>query len=190
MVTRNVTPGAKLSAFAAKPLVTYRSGALLLRNEEADDPEQRLHLLMVLNAPDTWFVNLTDRTGKHIVDPGPDINVHAPIFSGPGVTKAFADLEFGCEAAFIASHMPKAQAAAQVDGVTVNVHRLRDGDELLELKMARDGRPVEAAYSKADKPMMVIRYDKYERGLPADPTLFSKPQGFTYTEERPTGGAR
>jgi len=180
LVTTNVTPGAKLAAFAARPLVMYRSGSLLMRTEEADDPQKKLHLLMVTNAPDTWMVNLTDKTGQHIVDRGPTFEVHAPIFSGEGVSRAFADLEFGCEAQFVAAHMAKPDS--QAAGVTT--HRLRDGDQLLELKLAAGGRPVEAGYYKADKPVLVIRYDAFERGLPADPKLFARPEGFTYVEKR------
>ena len=67
----------------------------------------------------------------------------------------------------------------------VAVHRLRDGDQLVEVKLAAGGRPVEAGYYKADKPVMVIRYDAFERGLPADPKLFARPEGFTYVEKRP-----
>lgn len=181
LVTTNVTPGAKLTAFSAKPLVMYRSGSLLMRTEEAADPARKLHLLMVLNAPDTWFVNLSDKTGQHIVDPGPTFEIHAPIFSGPGVSKAFADLEFGCEAQFVAGRKPDSQAGG------VATHRLRDGDEVVELKLAADGRPLEAGYSKAGKPVLVIRYDAFERGLAANPVLFARPEGVTYVEKRPGG---
>lgn len=186
VVTRNVTPGVLPASFAAKPVVIYRSGNLLLRNEESADPDQGLHLLAVMHAPDVWYVNLADRTGKHIVDPGPSIDVHAPIVSGQGVAPAFSGLEYGCEADFVRANMPKPEASMQVAGTAVAVHRLRAGVELLELKMAAGGRPVELSYFRGSKPLMVIHYDDYLRNLPPNPTLFTKPEGFAYTEERPT----
>jgi hypothetical protein len=185
IVTTNITPGVeKAGPFAAAPLVMYRQGARLARTEEAPDPARRLHLLMVTHAPDTWFVNLEDRTGKHIVDPGPSIDVHIPLFGGAGVTPELMELEFGCEAEFAHAKMGKPAAQEGSGAQAVAVYRLQRGDDLVELKLAADGRPTQAGFYRAGQPRLVIRYDAYAR-LPENPLLFDKPAGFDYTEERP-----
>jgi hypothetical protein len=184
IVTTNITPGIKPGTFAAAPLVMYRSGSLLMRTEEAPDPAQRLHLLTVLHAPDVWFVNLADRTGKHIVDPGPSIDVHAPIFAGgAAVSPEISALEFGCEAEFARTRMGKPEAQ---EG-KVAVYRLRHGQELLELKLAADGRPTQAGYYLGGEPKLLIRYDEYVGALPPNAALFAKPDGIAYAEEPPGG---
>ncbi|MGZ6050349.1 MAG: hypothetical protein ACXWKN_18310, partial [Phenylobacterium sp.] len=171
-------------AFAAAPLVLYRQGSLMARSEEAPDPARRLHLLMVTHAPDTWFVNLADRTGKHIVDPGPSIDVHVPLFGGAGVGPELMALEFGCEAEFARQKMGQPAPQEGAGAAAVAVYRLRRGDDLIELKLAAGGRPTQAGFYRAGQPKLVIRYDEYAR-LPENPLLFEKPSGFDYTEARP-----
>jgi hypothetical protein len=187
IVTTNITPGVeKAGPFATAPLVLYRSGARLARTEEAPDPAQHMHLLMVTRAPDTWFVNLEDRTGKHIVDPGPSIDVHVPMFAGAGVTPELMALEFGCEAEFARAQMGKPQSEG-AGPKAVSLYRLRRGDDLIELRLAADGRPTQAGFYRAGQPMLVIRYDAYER-MPLNPLLFEKPSGFDFTEAKTSGG--
>eukprot|EP01036_Dinobryon_divergens_P046222 gene46222-61811_t len=84
IVTRSVGPDIQRGSFRAEPITLYRKGELYLRNEEAPDPEQRLHLLTIVSEPDVWTVNLMDKTGKHVVDPGPNFVAHAPIVAGQG----------------------------------------------------------------------------------------------------------
>lgn len=184
VVTRLVFPVMPAGQWGAEPLVTYRQGALNMRTEEAPDPAQNLHLLIVMAAPDMWMVNRADRTGKHIVDPGPTFDVHAPIVTGPGVAKDFLPLEFGCEAAF-ARARGKPSGVRKVGGDDAEVHAVTVGAETVEVLLSKAGKPVEIGYYRDGKAVQVIRYDAWEDNLRADATLFARPEGYAMTEERP-----
>ena len=171
------------STFAAKPKTTYRVGAGRARVEEADDPQQHLHLVNIVREPDIWIANLLDHSGQHIVDPGPSFNVHLPLFaSGDGVLK---DLEFGCESAFVAQYAPKAEHRVRIGLHFGELHRAVAGDAAVEIVMTKNGSPLEAAYYKGGKLMLKLDYTSYETGLAVDEALFSPPAGFTWVERRP-----
>ena len=181
MVTRSVGPDIVPGSFRAKPLTLYRQGERFLRSEEAADPEQKQHLLVVVAEPDIWFVNRADRTGRHVVDPGPSYVAHAPIVAGQGVPAAFTELEFGCEAAFARSRGREGGARA-VAGREARIHVLQEGDRRLEILLAPDNNPLEVAYYEGARTVLMIRYDVYETGLPDNPALFRRPEGFTFQE--------
>jgi simple sugar transport system permease protein len=44
----------------------YRAGPQRLRLEVAPDPANGIHQLIVTNWPDSWVVNLLDKTGQHV----------------------------------------------------------------------------------------------------------------------------
>jgi len=181
VVTRQVGPEVKPGSFAAAPMTVYRQGERLMRSEEAEDPAQKLHLLIVAAEPDIWFVNRVDRTGRHVVDPGPDLNVHAPIVTGQGVPAAFSELEYGCEAAFARARAHQG-GSREVGGKAADIWALVAGDRRLEILLSAKGEPAEVAYFQGDRPVLVIRYDSFEAALPDDPALFRKPDGVTWQE--------
>ena len=182
MVTRSVGPDIVPGSFRAKPLTLYRQGERFLRSEEAADPERNLHMMVVVAEPDIWFVNRADRTGRHVVDPGPSYIAHAPIVAGQGVPAAFTELEFGCEAAFARARGREAGARA-VGGREARIHVLQEGDRRLEILLGADNKPVEVVYYEGARTVLMIRYDAYETGLPDNPALFRKPEGITLQEQ-------
>lgn len=109
-------PDIPQDAFIRKANVFYRAGARSCRIEEALDVERGLQQLLVFNVPDAWMVNLVDKKGRHVVDPGPTFNCHLPIFSGPppgssdNTDYVKLGLEFGSELEFFkkvgATHQP------------------------------------------------------------------------------------
>ena len=121
-----------------------------------------------------------DRTGRHLVDPGPTFFAAAPIIAGQGVPAAFAELEFGCEAAFARGRGREAGSRV-VGGKTARIFALQSGDRRLEILLNERGEPAEVAYYQAGRTVLVIRYDIYETGLPDNPALFQKPTGITFT---------
>ena len=181
IVTRSVGPDIAPGSFRAKPLTLYRQGERFLRSEEAADSERNLHMMVVVAEPDIWFVNRADRTGRHVVDPGPSYIAHAPIVAGQGVPAAFAELEFGCEAAFARARGREAGARG-VGGREARIHVLQEGDRRLEILLAPDNNPLEVAYYEGARTVLMIRYDVYETGLPDNPVLFRKPEGFTFQD--------
>jgi hypothetical protein len=184
MVVRDVTPGMPADGHAAKPWVTYRQGSGNIRMEEAEDPARKLHLLIVTHEPDTWFVNLTDNSGNHIVDPGPTFAAHAPIFTGKGVSPEITALEYGCEAAFVAAKAPKPESRTTVGGEPLAIHVFRKGEERVEISMTAKGAPRQAAYYRGQTLLKLFRYDAYVSGMALNPVLFSAPKGVAYAERK------
>ncbi len=182
IVTRSVGPDIARGSFRAEPIILYRKGEKYLRNEEAPDPAQRVHLIMIVAEPDIWVVNLMDKTGKHMVDPGPTFVAHAPIVAGQGVPPAFMELEFGCEAAFARARGREA-GVRTVSDKTARIYALQEGDRRLEILLTDGGVPAEVAYYQGAQTILTIRYDAYETGLPDDPALFQKPAGVTFQAE-------
>lgn len=71
IVTRDTSPGTPAASFGAKPKTLYRMGETYGRSEEMPDPPERIHGLMVIAEPKVWMINLWDKTGRLIIDPGP-----------------------------------------------------------------------------------------------------------------------
>src|SRR6266487_825791 len=100
IVTRDATPGIDPQSFPALPKTLYRLGNGRGRVEEMPDASRGVHGLIVVNEPDAWIVNLHDKSGRHVVDPGPGLIFRAPILDGGGELPApLRELEFGCELA-------------------------------------------------------------------------------------------
>jgi hypothetical protein len=171
------------ASFAAQPKTIYRAGSTFGRLEEAPDPAQGLHLLSIVSEPDIWFVNQVDHSGQHIVDPGPSLAVHFPLFDQRD--PILGELEFGCEAAFVAIHAAKAERKVKIGSERGELYRVTVGDTAVEVVLAKRDRPLQAAYYKAGK--LLARYDylSYETGLKVDEALFQRPDGFTWVERRP-----
>lgn len=186
IVTHNITPGVSGDHWSGQPTVMYRLGSGKIRNEEPRDAAGKLHLTMVVNEPDIWFVNREDFTGAHIVDPGPTYGAHAPIINDPEAPAVFGELEYGCEADFVRDKRLSKAGVRSIEGRQATVHALIEGDRRLEIALADDGRPVEIGYFVGDRPLMILRYDEHRSGLADQGALFSKPEGFTYSEQRPT----
>jgi hypothetical protein len=185
IVTSEITPGIPPGAFALKPKTIYRQGNRYMRTEEELDSALGLHLLMIVSEPDIWFVNRVDKTGKHIVDPGPTFDVGAPIVGLEGAPPDFVALEFGCEADFVRKSAARTDGHRSIQGRAYSVHVLQEGGQRLEVLLDARGAPGEIGFYRDGKPLLVIRYDSYQRDLPLDPGLFARPEGFAYTEERP-----
>jgi hypothetical protein len=171
--------GAPADAFLNKPKVLYRVGSKLARIEEAEDPEQKLHLVLVVNQPDMWMVNLVDGSGRHAADPdGPSGNFHAPVL-GDADSVYWRDFETGCEEAF----MKAAGVKGEVDQEGNIRYALDKEERHVVLTVTRDHKPlrVDAAEPKA---RYRITYDAYEWTAPR-PELFEKPKGIRFTEATP-----
>lgn len=185
IVTRNTTPGVDPTSFAGQPLVTYRLGGRNQRVEEAPDRPNRLHQLIVVAEPDIWMINLVDRTGHHIVDPGPTFDVHAPVIARGPAPALFSEMEFGCEAQFVRKNAPHPKGEAVRGGRRGTLHVLEDGPHRLEVLLDAKDHPIEVAYVFGGRPALVVTYVSFEDHLVADPRLFQRPSGITYQEARP-----
>ncbi len=162
----------------------YRIGSDRVRIEEAPDVPGGIHGVVVMAEPNIWMANLFDHTGKHIVDPGPTFYAKAPIFYGtPGLSTKLIDLEFGCEAEFIAANAPAPVRSEQIGADRFDVYRVDGGSDAVEI-LERSGTsiPSYVRYYQQGKLLEAIRYDLYVTGLPNDPNLFVPPSGVRYSE--------
>jgi hypothetical protein len=183
IVTTETTPGIDPQSFDAKPKSLFREGAKRSRLEEQPDDVNKLQGLAVIDEPNIWLVNLMDRTGRHVIDPGPEQAAHASVFSDAKVSPRILELEFGCEAAFVSANAPKVDRTETVDGVTLDVHRFIDGTEAVEI-LEKHGfdEPLFARYYRGGKLAWVIRYDLYDTAAPTDPAMFTAPTGIKYED--------
>jgi hypothetical protein len=183
IVTTETTPGLDPQSFDAKPKSLYREGAKHSRLEEQQDDKNMVHGLAVISEPNIWMANLYDRTGRHIIDPNPAQTTQAEVFPDDRISTKILALEFGCEADYVAANAPKADRSETIDGVTLDIHRVTDGTETVEI-LTKPGAvaPSFARYYRSDKLVWAIRYDLYEVGATADPDMFTAPKGVKYVE--------
>jgi hypothetical protein len=183
VVTTETTPGLDPQSFDAQPKSLYREGARHSRLEEQQDDKNRVHGLAVIDEPNIWMANLYDRTGRHIIDPNPALTTRASVFADDRISPKILDLEFGCEAAYVAAKAPRVDRSETIDGVTLDIHRVTDGTEAVEI-LTKPGvfTPSFARYYRSEKLVWAIRYDLYEVGAAADPDMFTAPKGVKYVE--------
>ncbi len=184
MTVRNVTPTLSAAAPAAQPRTLYRLGKAYLRSEEPPDPTRGgLSPLVIVAEPDIWTINLSDRTGRHAVDPGPVLEVRAPILpQGSDLPPIFRSLEFGCEAQFVAAHAPQAQRTIPWGSTRAGMHLVTAGEHTLAFVMdARRTSPMMISYTRGGRPLFAIRYDAYRADLKERPELFVLPKNVKIT---------
>lgn len=185
IITVDVTPGITSQMFAAQPKGLYRIGSDKMRVEEAPDPANGIHGLVVVAEPNIWMANLLDNTGKHIVDPGPTFFVKAPVFGIAGLSPRLLDLELGCEAAYLAANAPKAVRSEQLGGAAYLVYRVDDNPDAVEiLEKSGSNTPAFARYFHQGKLELVLRYDLYSTGLQSNPDLFTPPSSVHFSETK------
>jgi hypothetical protein len=181
-VIAEITPDIPSSSFAAQPKEFYRIGSDRLRTEEAADPGNGIHGVIVVSEPDIWMANLYDGSGKHIVDPGPTYFARAPVF-GQLLPGKLASLEIGCEPAFIAEFAPNPVRQEQVGSARYDVYRVQDGIDAVELlELPGSKAPSFARYFRNGKLVIALRYDLYAADLAENPQLFVRPAGIKYEE--------
>jgi hypothetical protein len=176
MVTSLVALG-EPADFRHKPKVQYRLGNGRTRLEEQPDPEEGVHLLLITDAPMAWTIDLVSKSGTVQRDTDVPSVVRAPIFSEDEVPKEIQQVEFGCEAEFIAS--PGTSHSVQVTSRgTVLKHSIVSGKWKLTLGVSEDsGVPKLVLLLKDGKTVAAIRYHSYEILEQVPEGLFAPPAG-------------
>jgi len=184
------SPDAPAGSFAAKPKVFYRAGNRYCRIEEAPDPEQGIHRLIIVNEPDYWMVNLFTKTGRHSVDPGQTFNCHLPIFaygapqSLDEETKEIRQLEFGQEFEFFKSKGATAEKGPVLQTKETSVYRAKVGTAALALfTYGTPERPLAVALQREGKSDL-FWYSGYGQ-VDFDPKLFTKPENVKIEDSKP-----
>lgn len=190
IVSRIISDSIPEGSFASKPKTLYRAGNKYSRTEEELDAENNIHALLIVNEPDTWMINLADKTARHIVDPGPTFNFHAPIVWVPArngqaeENKDFKDLEYGNEVEFFRRHNPKIAGRPVAAGNTSKALSIKKGAREFVLLLSPDNKPSQLDVLKNDKIEYSIRYLSYETNLPFEKSLFEPPKGLKISEAK------
>jgi hypothetical protein len=180
---RLIEPAPETGSFAAQPRTLWRAGKKYARIAEAPDLENHVHGLTILNEPDAWMINLTDKSGKHMVDSGPSLEVHLPIFPTPSNVKMkLRELEFGNELEFFASNGATVSPGDAIKGKSTERHELTmSGRKLILWTDAASKKPVRMSMTFNGQ-TQTFEYVSYEDGLPFDPSLFRPPAGITLAD--------
>lgn len=101
MVTQNMSPGIPADSFAAKPKITYRLGNGRLRQEEEHDAAENVQLLIIVDAPRAWHIDLVAKTGEMAVDDEVPPRLISSVFSEDELPQEILAVEYGCEPQFI-----------------------------------------------------------------------------------------
>jgi hypothetical protein len=184
------SPDAPEDSFAALPKVMYRAGTRYCRVEEAPDPQNNIHALLVTNEPDAWTVNLATNSARHFVDPGPTFNCHLPIFSDADAqsrndpTLRILGLEFGGELAYFKAKGATGRPGPVLQTKETTGYTLQVGStDLMLFTYGPSEFPVSVVRKRGDK-LEIFWYSGYGR-IPFDPKLFAKPEGIKIEDQKP-----
>jgi hypothetical protein len=192
IVFQRTIPDAEPDSFAAKPRTIYVVGDKYWRVEEPPNPDRGTHNLNITREPDAWIINLADKTGQHMLDPGPTFNARLPIIWVPkpggqvdAADKEFEDLNYGDEARFFYQHKARDLGLRKVGEKECKALAIKSGGREAVLLVQPDTeKPVQLDVTKDGKPDFTIHFLSYETGLPFDPSLFQPPPGIKITESK------
>jgi hypothetical protein len=186
IVTRNISPGLQASDRRAQPRELWRQGAFFLRSLETVDPTTGARPLVIVSEPDVWMIDLASRTGQHRTDPGPELEVRAPVLPPAGTPPVMLALEFGCEAEWVAAYAPREERVVPWGGARAALHSLVQGEHAVAILMdQRRNTPLMVSYLRGGRPVQVIRYDDYRNDLGDRPQMFELPPNLKITEAGP-----
>jgi hypothetical protein len=184
IVTRDTSPDTPSDSFGAKPKTLYRIGETYGRSEEMPDPDQRIHGLMVISEPKVWIINLWDRTGRFVIDPGPTYIFRASIIPPEGTNQKppLHDFELGREYEFLRGH--KAAVSQEiVQGKRYDVLSASVDDYVIKLLSTKGkDQPFRVIVSKGGHIVCQYDYDEYTTGLPPQMDLFKPPENVKIIE--------
>lgn len=177
----DVPVGAEAAADAPVSRVIHRFSNRRMRMEQSADSPDGSRMMLVIDAPRLWHVDLARGVGERAIDPeGAQSVVNAPIFPVDGLPEELQDVEFGCEREFIArlevTHEPAGDGAA-----AGTLHALASGAWSLTVRTrASEGLPETATLARNGREVAAIRYLAYEflDEVPAD--LFKPPTGIAF----------
>jgi hypothetical protein len=178
ITTRLIEPEPERGSFGAQPRTLWRAGKKYGRIAEGIDNQQHIHGLMIISEPDAWMINLYDKSGRHVIDPGPSLEVHVPIFQTPGEAKSkLNELEF-----FKANHASESAGEPLHGSQTSRYELTLSGRTVILWVHSKTEKPIRISLAKGSD-RRTIEYLAYEH-LPFDPALFQPPRGITLVDAK------
>jgi hypothetical protein len=182
VTVKRVEP-AESASFLSQPKKFWRAGTKYARIEEAPDAVNRVHGLVIVNEPDAWMINLFDKSGRHMVDPGPTFNARLPIFDAiSGASAGVTALEFGRELEFFAKDNAKRSGIESIRGKPTDRYELTvDTSKLILWISTESKKPLRISLIHGDH-TQTFEYVSYQDNLEFDPSLFWPPTGIAVVE--------
>jgi hypothetical protein len=173
-------------AFAGKPKTMWRASKAYCRIDEEPDPEQGLHLRIIMNEPDSWLVDLANNRAKHMLDPGPTFNCRMPIFAFDMsmVKGKIGELEYGRELEFFQKNGAKQVDGPKLESFAANYYELTIDGMLLTLVERVDiHAPIMIGLIQGQK-ITKVKYLLWDDQIPFKIDLFAKPTGVNMEEAK------
>jgi len=186
MVVQGSSTSIPETSFAARPKVIHRIGDKYARIEEELNKETNLQLVIITNSPDSWMVNLVDKTGRHIVDPDPKGKVKFPIFPKETMPadfpSAFEKLEFGKEPEFFNSFKSPCVPFRPSGQELVKQYVGTSGWGVALIRKTENSNPMMLFLFKDNEIITKFKYIDYQVLVQPDFKIFEKPQGIKFSE--------
>jgi hypothetical protein len=189
IVIQDGTPGLSETSFAAQPRVVYRLGSKYARIEEQLDTTNRIHELIVISEPDSWIANRADGTGRHLVDDSAHQAVVFPVVPKgmfPSLPDELRSLEVGCEVEFFKEHGSQSKRLNTSDGPMVQQALGVGTWKFVLLSDTVTTRPRLLFLFEGNEIRFVLKYVVYEDLSRPDMSLFARPVGIRFAENRPS----
>jgi hypothetical protein len=143
-----------------------------------------VQLLFLIDAPNSWSIDLEKKVGEHAIDEAESKTVHAPVFADEGLPKEVAAIEFGCEDAFIKDPATIHARLETSNGVALK-YSVVSGPWKATLAYGEGAeRPRSAVLSKDGKVVMAIKYVSYDTVPVVPEGFFAPPADVRITEPK------
>ena len=190
VVFRQEAPDIPAGSFALRPKTLYSYKTEQGRVEEVFDPAYNLQQVVIANGKDDWIVNLADKTGTHVIDPGPTYNFYVPIVppdkSKPNAKPPLVDFQIGHEFEFMAAQKISAKPVTKDHKAALLYECVREGYTLDFYVDPVTNTPIETEVLQGGKLLARLVYLEYNRTLPPDLSLFQPPPNFKISEQSTT----
>jgi hypothetical protein len=176
----DVPVAGETAGVAALPRVIHRFSNRRMRMEQVGDSADGSRMMLVIDAPRLWHVDLARHVGERALDPdGPESVVNAPLFNVDGLPGALREVEFGCEREFVARpdvvHESGGAAAATRHTLKARAWTLT------VVTRAADGLPESATLARDGRDVAALRYIAYSFLDEVPEGLFEPPAGIDFS---------
>lgn len=161
---------------ASPPQTLYRIGSRYGRMEHEPDTAAGVHALVVVAAPEYWFVDLAKGTARYGRDPASDAAFHAPIVRPEAGPPVLQQLEFGREFDFLTKRGATVRTVERAEGGRFDLYETPVANlRVVLLADPGERRVRELAIHEGGHVVTAYRYDAYETDLAPDRSLFRVP---------------
>lgn len=180
MEVLDVPVAGETAAAEALPRVIHRFSNRRMRMEQVGESADGSRMMLVIDAPKLWHVDLARNVGERALDPeGPESVVNAPLFNVEGLPGVLQEVEFGCEREFVArpdvTHEP-----ADTESRTRHTLKARAWT-LTVVTRAADGLPESATLARNGRDVAALRYLAYAFLDEVPEDLFKPPAGVDFS---------